>query len=88
MNHRTQTPVNAVWFVVVSAGMCGLLGFSETALVSLAGCAPGEFHPPESLKLTLIPLARLLSDYIPPMRHQSFYELPPVAINWSLVHSP
>lgn len=37
MNHRTQTPVNAVWFVMVVSGVLGCLGFSETALVSLAG---------------------------------------------------
>lgn len=37
MNRRTQTPVNAVWLVMVLAGVCGLLGFSETALSSLAG---------------------------------------------------
>ncbi|EPT00889.1 hypothetical protein FOMPIDRAFT_1121835 [Fomitopsis schrenkii] len=39
MNRRTQTPVNAVWLVMVLAGVCGLLGFSETALSSLAGAA-------------------------------------------------
>ncbi|EJF62151.1 amino acid transporter [Dichomitus squalens LYAD-421 SS1] len=33
----TSTPVNAVWLVMVLAGLCGLLGFSETALSSLAG---------------------------------------------------
>ena len=33
----TRTPVNAVWLVMVLAGVCGLLGFSETALSSLAG---------------------------------------------------
>lgn len=37
INHRTQTPVNAVWLVIVCAGICGLLGFSATALSSLAG---------------------------------------------------
>ena len=36
----TSTPVNAVWLVMVLAGICGLLGFSETALSSLAGCVP------------------------------------------------
>ncbi|KAI0782545.1 amino acid transporter [Abortiporus biennis] len=39
MNHFTQTPVNAVWLVMVLAGICGLLGFSETALSSLAGAS-------------------------------------------------
>ena len=39
MNPYTQTPVNAVWFVMVWAGVCGLLGFSLTALASLAGYA-------------------------------------------------
>lgn len=38
MNRHTQTPVNGVWFVVVLAGICGVLGFSATALSSLAGC--------------------------------------------------
>lgn len=37
MNSYTQTPVNAVWLVMAMAGVCGVLGFSETALVSLAG---------------------------------------------------
>jgi amino acid transporter len=37
MNHHTQTPVNAVWLVMVAAGVCGVLGFSVTALTSLAG---------------------------------------------------
>ena len=37
MNHYTQTPVNAVWLVMVLSGVCGLLGFSEAALSSLAG---------------------------------------------------
>ncbi|KAI0713196.1 amino acid transporter [Fomitopsis betulina] len=39
INHRTQTPVNAVWLVMVLAAICGLLGFSEAALSSLAGAA-------------------------------------------------
>ncbi|KZT06558.1 amino acid transporter [Laetiporus sulphureus 93-53] len=39
MNSHTQTPVNGVWLVMVLAGICGLLGFSETALSSLAGAA-------------------------------------------------
>ncbi|KAI0818650.1 amino acid/polyamine transporter I [Irpex lacteus] len=38
MNRFTQTPVNAVWLVVTCAGICGVLGFSDTALSSLAGC--------------------------------------------------
>lgn len=37
INKKTQTPVLAVWLVVVVAGICGLLGFSEAALSSLAG---------------------------------------------------
>ena len=37
MNRHTQTPVNAVWLVVTLAGVCGVLGFSEAALSSLAG---------------------------------------------------
>jgi hypothetical protein len=37
MNRYTQTPVNAVWFVVVVSSICGVLSFSPTALTSLAG---------------------------------------------------
>ncbi|KAH7926011.1 amino acid transporter [Leucogyrophana mollusca] len=39
MNRHTQTPVNAVWFVMVGAAICGLLGFSTAALSSLAGAS-------------------------------------------------
>ncbi|CCL99550.1 uncharacterized protein FIBRA_01568 [Fibroporia radiculosa] len=39
MNPHTQTPVNAAWLVMVLAGICGLLGFSATALSSLAGAS-------------------------------------------------
>ncbi|RPD67510.1 amino acid transporter [Lentinus tigrinus ALCF2SS1-7] len=35
----TRTPVHAVWLVMFLSGLCGLLGFSETALSSLAGSA-------------------------------------------------
>lgn len=37
MNSRTRTPVNAVWLVMAVAAICGVLGFSPTALTSLAG---------------------------------------------------
>jgi amino acid transporter len=37
INPHTQTPVNAVWLVMFCAGICGLLGFSSAALISLAG---------------------------------------------------
>ena len=37
VNSYTQTPVNAVWFVMFGAGICGLFGFSSAALTSLAG---------------------------------------------------
>ena len=37
INHHTQTPVNAVWFVITIAAICGVVGFSGTALTSLAG---------------------------------------------------
>jgi amino acid transporter len=37
MNPYTQTPVNAVWFVMFWSAITGLLGFSEAALSSLAG---------------------------------------------------
>jgi amino acid permease (GABA permease) len=39
MNHQTQTPVNAVWFVMVVSGILGCLGFSQAAFASLAGAA-------------------------------------------------
>ncbi|EJF60961.1 amino acid transporter [Dichomitus squalens LYAD-421 SS1] len=39
MNPHTQTPVNAVWLVVVLSAFCGLLGFSATAFSSLAGAS-------------------------------------------------
>ncbi|KAI0638666.1 amino acid transporter [Trametes polyzona] len=39
MHPYTRTPVNAVWLVVGLAGICGILGFSETALSSLAGAS-------------------------------------------------
>lgn len=39
MNPYTQTPVNAVWIVIVGAAICGLLGFSSAALSSLAGAS-------------------------------------------------
>jgi len=39
MNPHTQTPVNAVWFVMFFAAICGLLGFSAAALSSLAGAS-------------------------------------------------
>ncbi|KAF5370023.1 hypothetical protein D9758_001161 [Tetrapyrgos nigripes] len=39
MNAYTQTPVNAVWLVMVMAGIAGVLGFSEAALTSLAGAS-------------------------------------------------
>lgn len=39
INRRTQTPVNAVWFVIMGSVICGVLVFSATALSSLAGYA-------------------------------------------------
>ncbi|KAL7282776.1 hypothetical protein ACG7TL_004252 [Trametes sanguinea] len=39
MHPYTRTPVNAVWLVMALAGICGILGFSETALSSLAGAS-------------------------------------------------
>ncbi|KAI0328237.1 amino acid transporter [Cubamyces sp. BRFM 1775] len=39
MHPWTRTPVNAVWLVMALAGICGILGFSETALSSLAGAS-------------------------------------------------
>ncbi|KAH9850200.1 amino acid transporter [Lenzites betulinus] len=40
VNKHTQTPVNAVWLVIILSALCGLLGFSETAFSSLAGQYP------------------------------------------------
>ncbi|KAI0824004.1 amino acid transporter [Trametes gibbosa] len=39
VNKQTQTPVNAVWLVIVLSALCGLLEFSETAFSSLAGAS-------------------------------------------------
>ncbi|KAI0254804.1 amino acid/polyamine transporter I [Lactifluus subvellereus] len=39
MNPYTQTPVNAVWLVMFGSAICGLLGFSNAALTSLAGAS-------------------------------------------------
>jgi amino acid permease (GABA permease) len=39
LNPHTQTPVNAVWLVMVLAGICGVVGFSAAALTSLGGAA-------------------------------------------------
>ncbi|KAK7026506.1 hypothetical protein VNI00_015586 [Paramarasmius palmivorus] len=39
INQNTLTPVNAVWLVMVISGICGVVGFSEAALSSLAGAA-------------------------------------------------
>lgn len=46
VNSYTQTPVNAVWFVIGCSAICGVLGFSETALTSLAGYFFGLFVVP------------------------------------------
>ncbi|EEB97352.1 hypothetical protein MPER_03345, partial [Moniliophthora perniciosa FA553] len=37
INQNTLTPVNAVWLVMIISGICGVVGFSEAALSSLAG---------------------------------------------------
>ncbi|RDX46596.1 hypothetical protein OH76DRAFT_1443121 [Lentinus brumalis] len=39
INQHTQTPVNAVWLVMILSAFCGLLGFSATAFTSLAGAS-------------------------------------------------
>ncbi|ESK86661.1 apc amino acid permease [Moniliophthora roreri MCA 2997] len=39
INQNTLTPVNAVWLVMIISGICGVVGFSEAALSSLAGAA-------------------------------------------------
>lgn len=44
INSYTQTPVNAVWLVMLIAGICGVLGFSVTALNSLAGFVSSLQH--------------------------------------------
>jgi len=56
INPYTQTPVNAVWLVMVCAGFCGLLGFSAAALSSLAGASViglyGSYATPILLRIT------------------------------------
>jgi len=37
INSYTQTPVNALWLVITCSAICGLVGFSNAALSSLAG---------------------------------------------------
>jgi len=39
IDKRTQTPVNAVWFVLFLSAICGLLSFSATAFSSLASAS-------------------------------------------------
>ncbi|KAH7909023.1 amino acid transporter [Hygrophoropsis aurantiaca] len=39
VNRRTQTPVNAVWFVMFLSAICGLLSFSAAAFDSLASAS-------------------------------------------------
>ncbi|KAJ8096330.1 hypothetical protein PM082_011488 [Marasmius tenuissimus] len=39
INRTTLTPVNAAWLVMVLSGVCGVVGFSEAALTSLAGAS-------------------------------------------------
>lgn len=39
INRQTQTPVNAVWFVILLSTACGLLSFSATGFNSLASYA-------------------------------------------------
>ncbi|KZT11815.1 amino acid transporter [Laetiporus sulphureus 93-53] len=39
INYHTRTPVNAVWLVIALSALCGLLGFSSTALTSLASAS-------------------------------------------------
>ena len=69
MNRHTQTPVNAVWLVVVLAGICGVLGFSSAALTSLAGYVAGTRFL--KVKLTLSPhrsaVIGLYTSYVTPI---------------------
>jgi amino acid transporter len=39
INRHTQTPVNAVWFVILLSAVCGLLSFSITGFDSLASAS-------------------------------------------------
>ncbi|OJA08785.1 hypothetical protein AZE42_01312 [Rhizopogon vesiculosus] len=39
VNHRTQTPVNAVWFAMILSAICGVLSFSTAAFNSLASAS-------------------------------------------------
>jgi amino acid transporter len=41
VNRYTQTPVNAVWFVMLLSSICGVLSFSAAAFDSLGSCV----HP-------------------------------------------
>lgn len=63
VNHSTQTPVNAVWFVVVISAICGVLGFSATAFNSLARLASKDsvFWP--SLTSHIPPSASVIGLY-------------------------
>ncbi|KAG2151409.1 amino acid transporter [Suillus clintonianus] len=39
INHKTQTPVNAVWFAMLLSAICGVLVFSTAAFNSLASAS-------------------------------------------------
>ncbi|KAN0087464.1 Amino acid/polyamine transporter I [Tylopilus felleus] len=45
VNRYTQTPVNAVWFVILLSVICGLLSFSVAAFDSIASCVSPHFAP-------------------------------------------
>ncbi|KAM6496771.1 amino acid transporter [Amanita muscaria] len=44
VNRYTQTPINAVWFVVLVSAIIGLLSFSSTALSSMAGATVAALY--------------------------------------------
>ena len=68
MNSRTQTPVNAVWLVMILSGILGVLSFSEAALSSLAGCVH-LFYTQSCLLTRLIRAAviGLYTSYVTPI---------------------
>ncbi|KAE9397933.1 amino acid transporter [Gymnopus androsaceus JB14] len=56
VNPYTQTPVNAVWLVMLVSAICGVLGFSVTALNSLAGSAVIGLYTSYAFPIFLSPL--------------------------------
>lgn len=66
INPYTQTPVNAVWLVMVVSGIAGVLGFSLAAFTSLAGCVVDscDLHPRHSFTIFLSHSAAVIGLYL------------------------